>query len=62
MGGLLAARDGSMKIRRSRTHGFDTDPIRPSRRQGRMATPELISLIVALIVWIVLLGTISTDA
>jgi len=27
-----------------------------------MATPELISLIVALIVWIVLLGTMSTDA
>jgi hypothetical protein len=38
------------------------DPIRRDRRQGRMATPELISLIVALIVWIVLLGTMSTDA
>ena len=32
------------------------------RRQGSMATPELISLIVALIVWIVLLGTLSGDA
>jgi hypothetical protein len=27
-----------------------------------MPTPELISLIVALVVWIVLLGTFSTDA
>jgi hypothetical protein len=41
---------------------FDTDPIRPSRRQGSMPTPELISLIVALVVWIVLLGTMSTDS
>jgi hypothetical protein len=52
-----------MNIRRSRTDGFDTDPIRPPRRQGKMmASPELISLIVALIVWIVLLGTFSSDS
>jgi hypothetical protein len=51
-----------MNIRRSPTDGFDTDPIRVHRRQGRMATPELISMIVALIVWIVLLGSMSTDA
>jgi hypothetical protein len=51
-----------MNIRRSPTDGFDTDPIRLHRRQGRMATPELISLIVALIVWIVLLGTLSADS
>ena len=30
--------------------------------KGGMATPELICLIVALIVWIVLLGTLSSDA
>jgi hypothetical protein len=30
--------------------------------KGSMATPEVISLIVALIVWIVLLGTLSSDA
>jgi hypothetical protein len=41
--------------------GFDTDPIRTTRRQGGMPNPELISLIVALVVWIVLLGTLSTD-
>jgi len=51
-----------MNIRRSPTEGFDTDPIILPRRQGRMATPELISLIVALIVWIVLLGTFSADS
>lgn len=37
------------------------DPIRPPTRQKSMPTPELISLIVALVVWIVLLGTLSTD-
>jgi hypothetical protein len=41
---------------------FDTDPIRALRRQACMPTPELISLIVALVVWIVLLGTMSADA
>jgi hypothetical protein len=38
------------------------DPIRPPQRQGGMPTPELVSLIVALVVWIVLLGTLSPDA
>jgi hypothetical protein len=52
-----------LNIRRPTTHRFDSgDPIRRDERQGRMATPELISLIVALIVWIVLLGSMSTDA
>jgi hypothetical protein len=48
--------------RRSANRQFDTDPIRAARRQRGMPTPELISLIVALVVWIVLLGTFSTDA
>jgi hypothetical protein len=30
--------------------------------RGSMPTPELISLIVALVVWIVLLGTLSADS
>jgi hypothetical protein len=38
------------------------DPIRAPRRQGIVPTPELISLILALVLWIVLLGTMSTDA
>ena len=38
------------------------DQIDGPRRQRGMPTPELISLIVALVVWIVLLGTLSTDA
>jgi hypothetical protein len=50
------------RVRRSEAPDFDTDPIRPVLRQGNMPTPELISLIVALLVWIALLGTLSTDA
>jgi hypothetical protein len=53
---------GSTRLRRSASGEFDTDPIRPARRQRGMPTPELIWLIVALVVWIVLLGTLSTDA
>jgi hypothetical protein len=53
---------GSTTLRRSGGGRFDTDPIELPRRQGSMPTPELISLIVALVVWIVLLGTLSTDA
>jgi hypothetical protein len=37
------------------------DPKRSRRRHDRMATPELISLIVALVVWIALLGTLAPD-
>jgi hypothetical protein len=52
----------STRVRRSAARDFDTDPIRPARRQRSMPTPELISLIVALVVWIVLLGTLSADS
>jgi hypothetical protein len=37
------------------------DPKWSRRRPDRMATPELISLIVALVVWIALLGTLAPD-
>jgi hypothetical protein len=37
------------------------DPIPPLERQGSMATPELVSLIIAVIAWIALLGTLSPD-
>jgi hypothetical protein len=37
------------------------DPIRAWRRHSCMPTPELVSLIVALVVWIVLLGTLPAD-
>jgi hypothetical protein len=37
------------------------DPIPVRRRHDGMATPELISLIVAVIAWIALLGTLSPD-
>jgi hypothetical protein len=37
------------------------DPIRVERRQGCMAPPELISLIVAVIAWIVLLGSFAVE-
>jgi hypothetical protein len=37
------------------------DPIRVHRRQGCMAPPELISLIVAVIAWIVLLGSFTVE-
>jgi hypothetical protein len=52
----------STRVRRSAAREFDTDPIRVSRRQVAMPNPELISLIVAIVLWIVLLGTMSTDA
>ena len=51
-----------MKVRRSTAPRFDTDPIRWSRRLAGMPNPELIWMIVALVVWIVLLGTISPDS
>jgi hypothetical protein len=35
--------------------------MRHVRRHGGMPTPELVSLILALIVWIALLGTFSVD-
>jgi hypothetical protein len=38
-----------------------TDPLAAAGRQGGMATPELISLIVALVVWIALLGSIAPE-
>ncbi|HEX7172184.1 MAG TPA: hypothetical protein VF365_06210 [Candidatus Limnocylindria bacterium] len=38
------------------------DPIGISRRQGYMAPPELITLIVAVVAWIVLLGSFTPDA
>ncbi len=38
-----------------------TDPIPTPERQGSMATPELVSLIIAVIAWIALLGTLSPD-
>jgi hypothetical protein len=41
-------------------HGW-VDPIRPARRQRGMATPELVSLIIAVVAWIALLGTFSPD-
>jgi hypothetical protein len=37
------------------------DPIRVHRRQRGMAPPELISLIVAVIAWIVLLGSFTVE-
>jgi hypothetical protein len=51
---------GVTRVRRSKVRVIDTDPIRASRRQGAM-NPELISLIVAIVLWIFLLGTMSTD-
>jgi hypothetical protein len=53
---------GSTRVRRSAVGGFDTDLIGLPWRQGSMPTPELISLIVALVAWIVLLGTFSADS
>jgi hypothetical protein len=41
---------------------FDADPNRLEGRLRGMPTPELISLIVALVLWIVLLGTLSIDS
>jgi hypothetical protein len=38
------------------------DPIRSSPRLAGVPNPELIWTIVALVVWIVLLGTISPDS
>jgi hypothetical protein len=38
-----------------------TDPNRDWQRQADMATPELVSLIVAVIAWIALLGSLSPD-
>jgi hypothetical protein len=38
-----------------------TDPIRDRQRQADMATPELVSLIIAVIAWIALLGSLSPD-
>jgi hypothetical protein len=38
------------------------DPSGTARRQGGMATPELISLIVALVLWIALLATMVPEA
>jgi hypothetical protein len=37
------------------------DPIRVLRRQKGMATPELVSLIIAVIAWIALLGSLTPD-
>jgi hypothetical protein len=37
------------------------DPIGPRARHARMATPELLSLIVALVLWIGMLGTLTPD-
>jgi hypothetical protein len=37
------------------------DPSRAPRRQSGMETPELVSLIVVLLAWIVLLGTLAPD-
>jgi hypothetical protein len=44
-----------------RMPGRARDPNPAIQRQGSMATPELISLIVAVIAWIVLLGAIAPD-
>jgi hypothetical protein len=52
----------STRVRRSAAREFDMDPVPAPRRQGSTPTPELISLILALVLWIVLLGTLSTDA
>jgi hypothetical protein len=41
---------------------WDADPSLRPRRQGGMATPELISLIVALILRIALLGGMAPDS
>jgi hypothetical protein len=38
------------------------DPTVTARRQRGMDTPELISLIVALILWIALLGSMAPEA
>jgi hypothetical protein len=38
------------------------DPSGTVARQGGMATPELISLIIALILWIALLGSMAPEA
>ena len=35
--------------------------MRASPRQGGMATPELVSLIIVVIAWIVLLGGLAPD-
>jgi hypothetical protein len=37
------------------------DPIRAPARQGGMPTPEVISLIIALVAWILLLRSFSVD-
>ena len=51
-----------MHVRRSTAPPFDTDPIRSSRRLAGMPNPELIWIIVALVMWIVLLGTLSQES
>jgi hypothetical protein len=58
---LVDGNTTNVLVRVRQMPGRVAHPMRASRRQGDMATPELISLIVVVIAWIVLLGGLAPD-